>query len=70
MGNQLKNDLKEIFLDIDIDNSNNTAEQKADLIAEAIVSKLKITIPPGSVLISATGGVPNPSPIELDVESR
>lgn len=68
MGNQLKNNLKQIFLDIE--NSGNTAERKAELMAEAIVSKLKITIPPGSVLISATGGVPNPTPINCDVESK
>jgi len=68
MGNQLKNDLKQIFLDIE--SSNNTAERKAELMAEAVVSKLKVTIPPGSVLISATGGVPNPAPIEVNVESR
>jgi hypothetical protein len=68
MGQQLKNELKQIFLDVE--SSANTAEQKAELIAEAIVSKIKITIPPGSVVISATGGVPNPSPIECNVESR
>jgi hypothetical protein len=68
MGTQLKNELKEIFLDIE--RSGNTAERKAELMAEAIVSKLQVTIPPGSVIISATGGVPNPAPITCTVESK
>lgn len=68
MGDQLKNELAEIFRDILVEN--NTPEDKARQIAEAIVTKIKVTIPPGSVIISATGGVPNPSPIECDVESR
>lgn len=68
MGDQLKSELRNIFLDIE--RSSNTAERKAELMAEAIVTRLKVTIPPGSVIISATGGVPNPSSIECDVESR
>ena len=75
MGAQLKNTLEARFREIfgNIENSGNTANQKAALMAEAvatIIDNLKITIPPGQVLIGATGGVPNPAPIECEVESR
>jgi len=75
MGNQLKDTLKQIFLDVEA--TNNTAERKAELMADAVIEKLKITIPIGEVIVEVTGGsgspavgIPNSSPIELDVESR
>lgn len=76
MGTQLRNQLESRFRAIfsEINASNNTPEAKAAAMAAAaadeIVSQLKVSIPAGSVIISATGGVPNPTPIECNVESR
>lgn len=53
-----------------------SCEEQAARLEEILVQvggqkgKVKVTIPPGKVVISAQNAVMNPSPIECDVESR
>ena len=66
----LKQSLLAIFSDL---NPNATADQKADQMATAIenavVNGLQVKIPTGKVIVSATGGVPNPSKIDCEIDS-
>ena len=66
----LNQSLKSIFNNLD---PNATADQKANQIAaaieNAILNGLQVKIPTGKVIISATGGVPNPSKIDCELNS-
>ena len=45
----------------------NNEDDFAEKLARAINQNLTVVIPAGAVLIGATGGVPNPSPITCQV---
>lgn len=50
-----------------IQNSDNVNDF-CDKLAQAIINNIEVKIPAGSVVISATGAVMNPTPIDCDVE--
>ncbi len=66
----LSQELKAMFNNLD---PNATADQKADQMAtaieNAIINGLQVKIPVGKVIVSATGGVPNPSKIDCELDS-
>lgn len=66
----LSQGLKAMFNNLD---PNATADQKADQMAtaieNAILQGLQVKIPVGKVIVSATGGVPNPSKINCELDS-
>ncbi len=42
----------------------------AAAVEEAVTRHAVAKVPPGTFLVSATGGVPNPAPVNLEITSR
>ena len=70
MGDRMKQELQRVYRE-GMSDPNLTNDQQAEKVVSTMLNNLKITIPPGTVVINVVGGsgVMNPSPIVLDVDS-
>jgi hypothetical protein len=70
MGTMLKTELKKLY-QAGITDSNLTNDHQAEAFANAIIKSLKITIPPGKVVVQVVGGsgIMNTEAIICNVDS-